>query len=200
MKRPRLDVLQRDIVTPRFILRPLGRWQMMRLLHRYLRDDKIRALLTLRKRPASLWQAFRRVRRANGRSRFYHAILDRTTNAVIGTHVTMLIPFRTAAFEVILGDHAWWGRDVVPEIRKALIVVLVRQAGVEQMLSRIHSRNYGSILNSGKLGYQHIGTNYMEEFDEIRGEPADFLMFSLRGEPLKRAVDTWEGEGALVTG
>jgi RimJ/RimL family protein N-acetyltransferase len=179
---------------------PKGIEQTLRLQHRYMQDEKIRYLLTLRKRPASLWQSFRRMRRRNGRTRFYHAIIDRTTQAVIGVHVTRLVPYRTASFEVILSDHAWWGRDVVTEIRKALIVILARQAGIEQMLSRVHSRNYDSVLNYGKLGYQRVGTNYPADFDEFRGEPANFLMFSLRGDALRRAVDAWEKEGYLVTG
>ncbi len=198
MTHPRIEALQRDIVTPRFMLRPLNRWQMLRLQHHYLKDDGIRALLTLRRKPPSLWQSFRRIGRANGRTRFHHAIVDRTTKAVIGIHSTRLTPFRTANFEVILGDRAWWGRDVVPEIRKALIIVLVRQAGLEQMLNRVHSRNYGSVLNYGKLGFEHVGTSHMAAYDEFRDAPADFLLFSLRGDALRRSVDAWEKEGALV--
>ncbi|MCZ8315712.1 GNAT family N-acetyltransferase [Phreatobacter sp.] len=187
-----------DIVTPRFVLKPITRWQMARLQHRYLKDDGIRALLTLHRKPPSLWRSFRRIGRANGRTRFHHAIVDRTTKAVIGTHSTRLIPFRTAGFEVILGERAWWGRDVVPEVRKALIIVLVRQAGLEQMLSLVHSRNFGSVLNYGKLGFEHVGASPMAAYDEFRDEPADFLVFSLRGDALRRSVDAWEKEGALV--
>ena len=148
MTHRRIEALRRDIVTPRFVLRPLTRWQMLRLQHHYLKDEGIRALLTLRRKPPSLWQSFRRIGRANGRTRFHHAIVDRTTKAVIGIHSTRLTPIRTANFEVILGDRTWWGRDVVHDIRKALIIVLVRQAGLAQMRYRVQSRYYGSVLYS----------------------------------------------------
>ena len=99
MTHRRIEALRRDIVTPRFVLRPLTRWQMLRLQHHYLKDEGIRALLTLRRKPPSLWQSFRRIGRANGRTRFHHAIVDRRCRAKrahaagVGTDVAILQAF-----------------------------------------------------------------------------------------------------------
>ena len=198
MARPRIPALGRPIVTPRFELRPIGMWEMARRQTRLLQDDEIRGLLTHRKKRPTLLSYLRSARRNNGRTRFYHAIVDRQTGAFIGTHTIRIIPWRTASLAVVI-DKPFWGTGVVNEVRRALIIVLARDCGMMQIASRVHSRNFASMLNYAKMGFENEGTLNMCEFDEIRGEPADYILFSLRGEELAKAVAAWSEEGVLVS-
>lgn len=197
MGRPRLPALAAPLLTPRFELRPIGGTELALRQYRLLQDAEIRGLLTHRKEPPTLIGTLARTRRNNRRTRFYHAVIDRQTGTVIGTHTIRIVPHRTATLAVTI-DKAWWGRNVVTEIRKALIVTLVRHCGIAHVSSRVHSRNFASIFNYARLGFENAGTLHMCEYDQMRDEPADYLIFSLRGDALAEAVNRWEGENALV--
>ncbi len=198
-KRQGIPRFRQPILTPRFELQPIGRWMAIRLQHTYLRDAEIRSLLTMGHKPPGWLKLLRGTRRANGKTRFYHAIVDRSTGATIGYHAVFVTAWKTATFLVIVGDKAWWGKGVVPEIRKALIIALVRHGGMAQISSRVQSHNYSSMLNYAKLGFEKTGMLHMSGYDEVRGKPADYLVFSLRGQKMLDAVEKWEAEGALVS-
>ncbi len=151
-------------------------------------------LLELRQSDPGAWRTWRRLRRPNGRTRFYHGIVVRETSATIGLHSTYLVPYRTATWDVAIFDRQWWGKGVVPEVRKMLIDTLVRHAAIEQFTGSVHARNHASMLNYHKLGFEHTGVHYSARHDELRDEAADFVSFSLRGDQLARQLEQWRNE------
>lgn len=169
---------------------------MAKLVTRALTVKEVSASYARTHRNPRFLKTLRRYRRANQKTRFYHAIIDRQTGDVIGTHGSYYIPVRTMTVEVILSDLAWWGKEVVAEVRGALIVAYHDSGRVDQVTCNINSRNFGSLINASKLGFEQVGVNYMSMFDELENGPADYITFSLRGEALKKQVEAYKSEAA----
>ena len=189
-----IPALGKPLFTPRFELRPVSRMRMFLMQRRAMADAELRGLFLQEAEAPSAWRTWRRIRRLNGRTRFAHAIIDRASGETIGYHRTGMIGYRTAGCEVMIFDKRWWGRGVVIETRKALFVAFYDHAGVRQFSSQVHSRNFASILNHRKLGMEHTGTMYMMKLDEFRNEPADYVLFSIRGERLADKIEEWRHE------
>lgn len=100
--------------------------------------------------------------------------------------------------EVTLVDTSWWGKEVVPEARRAVICALHKTDRVKQISCRINSRNFGSAINAVKLGFEQTGVMHMAIWDKIRNQPEDYVLFSLRGKALDDAVAKWSSEGSAL--
>lgn len=190
----RIPALMQPILTPRFELRPASRFQMFRFYRRAMADPELRGSLLQEVREPGPWKALKRMKGPNGRTRFYHAIIDRASGEAVGYHFIKILNYRTAAPEVVIFDKAWWGKGVVIEIRKALYVALRDHAAIEQITAQVHSRNFASILNHRKMGMEQSGTAYLAKYDYVRDEPADYVLFSLRGEKLREKIEEWRHE------
>lgn len=195
-KRQRIPELAAPIVTSRFELRPLGRVGAWKMRRRIMADAELRGLLALEERDPGAWRMWRRTRRANGRSRFYHAIIDRASGESIGFHMVFIVPHNTASMKVAIIDRSFWGAGAVVEIRKAVMATFHTHGGIEQFVGSVHSRNYASILNYQKMGFEHTGTHYQSQYDMLRDEPADFVTLSLRGEKLTKMLERWADDTA----
>ncbi|MEL6920625.1 MAG: hypothetical protein AAFO77_06310 [Pseudomonadota bacterium] len=189
-----LQSLFQVLETERFTLHAVGRLAMARRMNAYMQSDEVRRTYSLLKKPPSLWQSLKRTRRPKKNKRFHHEIRVKATGDVIGAQSTTITKTQYATMDVIIADLAWRGKNVVPEIRKALITPMVTGGYITQVTNHVYARNYGSILNYHKLGFDHVGTNYQAAVDEFRGEHADFLIFTLRGQALKDAVQAWAAE------
>lgn len=186
----------KDIFTDRFIIRPIGRWEMAKQVNRALGIKEVSESFARSYRKPRFLRTLRRYRRSNHRTRFYHAIIDRESGQVIGTHGSYYIPVRIMTVEVILSDLSWWGKEVVAEVRGALIAAYLESGRVDQVTCSINSRNFGSLINASKLGFELVGVNYMSMFEEIENAPADYLSFSLRGDALKKYAKASKSEAA----
>lgn len=193
-KRAPIPVLNAPIQTKRFELVPLSRTKAWQLRRRILSDKELRGLLELRHEDPGGWRTWRRLRRPNRRTRFYNAIIVQQSGAQIGMHAVYFEPYRTAALEVAIFDRNWWGKSVVTEVRKTLLRIVHEAADIQQFTALVHTRNHASILNYHKLGFEHVGTHFSARYDEIRDEPADFVVFSLRGEKLETMLERWQDD------
>ncbi|MAY61723.1 MAG: hypothetical protein CML29_05890 [Rhizobiales bacterium] len=189
-----IPALMQPIQTPRFELRPASRFQMFRMYRRAMADPELRGSLLLEVREPGLRKAWKRMKGTNGRTRFCHAIIDKASGEAVGYHYIKILNYRTAAPEVMIFDKNWWGKGAVIEIRKALYVALYDHASIEQITAQVHSRNFASILNHRKMGMEQSGTIYLAKYDEVRDEPADFVLLSLRGEKLREKIEEWRHE------
>lgn len=188
--------LSKPLYTERFELIPMSRWEAIRAIQRVDADPELRALLYHRKRPLSLL-ALLKFRGSKIPKRVMHKIVDRATGHAIGFHVVKKLKYNSATMEVVIYDRAWWGCGTVVEVRKAALIAFKEATGVQQFCSTVHSRNFASILNYKKLGFEKSGVNYSCAFDENRNEAADYFNFSLRAEQLEKSILAWKADGAL---
>ena len=170
--------LSRAVLTERFTLRPMEVLEAARFDRRIANDVEVRYMVTgstkKRRKP------FTYLQRPNGRSRFVHAILARDRDTPIGIHTIALRPWRNAYLGVILTDRAWWGKDVVIEVRRAVMRHFERHAGVEQFIGQVRARNFASVSNYMRLGFERTAVRYQTGWDPARDEPIDMFEFSLR--------------------
>ncbi|MEM1376437.1 MAG: hypothetical protein AAGG69_03515 [Pseudomonadota bacterium] len=191
-----LEASIREIETDRFRLKPIGRWRLARLKHAYFQMEDVRRTYLAPAHPPSFWSVLKKTKRSKKRQRYYHEIIAKDGDQTIGLHTTQLSKTSFATMEIIVGDLNWRGKDVVPEVRRAIMVPMVLGGHITQVSNQVYARNFGSILNYQKLGFDHVGTLYQAAFDEYRGELADYLIFTSRGEKLQKLARQWADEAA----
>ena len=76
-------------------------------------------------------------------------------------------------------DSAWWGQDVVVEVRARLMNHFFRNGGVERFFGAATARNVASVYTYQRLGYAHVGTLHRTRQDPVTGEVADLLHFEM---------------------
>lgn len=185
-------VLQEPIDTGNYILRPMtSKYEVWKINRKIYADEELQALLEHRQKPFSTWQLWRRVRQPNPRRRFHHAVVEKVSGKVIGYHLALLLEYRRATLEVVIFDREFWGKGVVVEIRKTLFVALYEHTNIRCLTSHVSSRNFASILNYKKLGFDHVGTVFSAGYDELRNQPVDMLMMTLLGKQLDEKLREW---------
>ena len=188
-------VLLEPVQTGSYVLVPLtSKYSIWKVKRQIIADKELLGLLTQRQKPSSAWKLWKEIRRPNHRRRFHHAIVDRASGRTIGYHYINLLAYRRATLEVVIFDRQFWGKGVVIEVRKPLLLALYDQAGVRCFTSNVHSRNFASILNYKKLGFEHAGTIFSGGFDELRKEPADTLLMTLHDGKLEQKIQEWRHE------
>lgn len=145
-----------DLETERFRLRRLGRVEAFRLTATWRRDPELMEGLTLSPRPRSLLYWWFRGPRSDRRTRFAHAIVPKAGGEPIGVHFVVCRPGKAAYFHIGLADRAWWGRNVVTEVRARLIGHFFAH-GVERFAATIDAGNAASIFNYRRLGFRVTG-------------------------------------------
>ena len=189
----RQSALDCDLETDRFHLRRAGRVQAFLLTRRWRRDPELLEGLFLSPQPHSLIGWWFRGPNPNGRSRFAHAIVAKSSGAVIGLHIVVRQPDGSAYCHVALHDRAWWGKGAVVETRARLLHHFFAN-GVTRFGATIDAGNAPSIFNYRRLGFRVRGnaTTYHRDPLTGRGRPAvelelrreDWLERS-SGEPLE---------------
>ncbi|WP_136659958.1 GNAT family protein [Nitratireductor sp. XY-223] len=177
--RRKIAALGETIVTERFLLRPATRWRALNLYRRMNDDPEILLQLSHSERKSGWWRLIRKYKLPNGRSRFMHEIVPSGSTACIGYHEIFLIPYLSATLGVVILDRDWWGKGVPVEVRSAIMSHFVRHAGVERFTGSVEARNFASVLNYKKLGFNHSGTQHRCNFNTKSQAPVDYLQFEL---------------------
>ena len=86
-------------------------------------------------------------------NRFYHAIVDKESNKVIGLHKSQINSHGTVSLSVVVHDKDWWGKDVYFEAREAIIEHFSKSERIVRFYGRCMDRNFASIYNYKKLGF-----------------------------------------------
>lgn len=183
--------LSKPIMTKRFELVPMGRLETARQHQIVENDPALRALLLQREKPKSLFTTFLKTKGTKAPKRVYHKIIDSSSRKAIGYHIIRNIKYNSATMAVVIYDRDWWGKGTVLEVRKAAMIAYKSATNVTQFTSEVHSRNFASILNYKKLGFENVGVRYSCVFDETRGQAADYFIFSLRGDQLEDSIAAW---------
>jgi len=176
--RGRNEALARPFETKRFELRPMSRWQAMRLTASWRKDPEILVAFFQSSKPRSLLRWLRGPLMPNNVDRFAYAILPRGSARPIGVEVVSLAGYRSASFAVALNDRSWRGKGVVTEVRSKLIDHLFAN-GIERVFGIVAARNASSIFNYKRLGFSHAGTWHRHRVDPVTGEVFDMVNFEL---------------------
>jgi RimJ/RimL family protein N-acetyltransferase len=177
--KPRRPDLDHPLETERFRLQPLGRWAAFRLSYPWTRDPELMRSFTQNSGRRSARRWYREMSRPNGRNRFSFGIVPKETGEFIGMHTVLLDGYRSAILSVMIHDRAWWGRQVVHEVRGQLIEHFIAHGPVERFWSFVEARNMASVFNYRTLGFTHVGTLRRLKRDPVTGEVFDFLIFEL---------------------
>ncbi|MEO1703605.1 MAG: hypothetical protein AAFR71_16285 [Pseudomonadota bacterium] len=191
---PDIDAAIREFETERFKLKPIGRLRLAKLEHAYFKIEDVRRTFVSTAKPPSFWKVLKSRKRSKRKRRFYHEIIAKDGGETVGIHTTTITKTHYATMEVIIGNMGWYGKNVVPEVRREIIARMVLGGHISQVSNKVYARNFGSILNYQKLGFDHVGTLYQAAVDEFRGEFADYLIFTLRGEKLQKLARQWAEE------
>ncbi|MEP5728522.1 MAG: GNAT family protein [Sulfitobacter sp.] len=118
----------------------------------------------------------------NGRNLFYHAIVARDENKVIGLHQIKLNRSGTAILSIGLTDKAWWGKGAFEEARAGLMDHFSQSPKVMRFYGRALSRNFSSVYNYKKLGFRLIGHETKVWLSPTTGEHMDCMQFEYLAE------------------
>jgi len=193
---PDIEAAIRELETKRFKLKPIGRLRLAKLKHAYFKVEDVRRTFVSTVKPPSFWKVLMHTKRSKKKRRFYHEIIAKDGSETLGIHTTTITKTHYATMEVMIGDTDWFGKGVVLEIRRQIISRMVLGGHISQVSNQVYARNFGSILNYQKLGFDHVGTLYQSAVDEFRGEFADYLIFTLRGEELQKLARRWAEEAS----
>jgi len=152
-----LEGLYCDLETERFLLRRIGRIAAFRLTAPWRNDPELMDGLMLTRGRPSLLRWWRRGLRSDGQRHFGHVIVPKSGGGPIGLHVVVWKhPDSPAHFHVGLPDRAWWGKDVVLEVRSRLIDHFLAH-GTPRFVATIDAGNAPSIFNYRRLGFRVLG-------------------------------------------
>ena len=186
-RHPMLQLLE----TERFVLRPLGRLEAYRIGRaNWNHDQEIMRNLLYSPKPLDPWRWFKKMVWVNGRTKFSHAIVPKDGGEPIGMHGITLQKYRSATMIVAVHDRNWWGKNVVSEVRKAVVDHAFEEKVVDRLCCTVAARNAASVFNYKKLGFKHVGTLHQAQCDPVSGELFDTLIFELL-----RA--DWEKQGKI---
>jgi len=176
--------------TDRFELHSMTREDVTDTFISWLADPDTMLGLNLPQQRLSRAQAVRFVLGFDNRARFCLGIFPRA-GSQIGLFVVECNPrSRCADTSVVVGDRAWWGRDVVRETREALLAFLFGPLAQHKVIGRPHGRNFASIYNYKALGFRCEGV-LREHLLAVDGKSRlDQLIFGLlRSEWLARHAE-----------
>jgi ribosomal-protein-alanine N-acetyltransferase len=147
-----------ELRTERFVLRTMTREDVTDTFIGWIADPAVMLGMNLPRRRLSRAQAVRWVLSHDNRSRFFVAICLAGDGTQIGFFtIDCNLQHRVAETSVVIGDRAWWGKNVVIETRSALLDFLFGSVGMHEVLGRPHGRNFSSIYNYQAMGFQCEG-------------------------------------------
>jgi [ribosomal protein S5]-alanine N-acetyltransferase len=172
--------------TERFVLNSLRRRQLAHISYPWTSDPKVMEPLELKAGGWTLRTWEKQIIKSNNRDKFIFGIEERKSGATIGYETAQISPAKVAILGVVIGDHAWWGREVVVESRSAVLDFLFGELGCARAWGIAFARNFPSIANYLTLGFQHEGT--LRDHFSMPGEKrSDAMVFGiLREEWLSR--------------
>lgn len=174
-----LAALRAPIETGRFRLVPMGKWRTFRLTYDWTDDSAFMSSYYGSGEPRSAWRWYREMIRPNNRTKFAHAIVPHGQTTPIGVHTVAMRPYRSCLLAVGIHDRAWWGKDVVQEVRARVIDHLFEHTDVERFYGQVMARNFPSVFNYRKLGFSHVGTLHRCRLDKATGDVQDMLIFEM---------------------
>lgn len=185
--KPPNRTLQVELETERFILRPVGKLELIGDPGGWRTNRRIYRRLYFQSGPLSFRDWLKLGPFPDGEGRFTFAIIAKETRSVLGYHMVRRLGWQTAGNTVGIHDEGWLGKDVAVEVRIKLMNHFFRHSDIQRFTSRIEATNHPSIFTYRKLGYAHVGTLHRDRADPETGAPIDFLLFEALKDDWKRS-------------
>lgn len=171
--------LRRSFETERFVLRSLDVWEALRITNGWRRDPEILRGLFQSSKPKSLVEWYISGPMPRSSRRFAYSITPKGETRPIGVNAFKFSGYRSAFGSVAIHDRAWWGKDVVVEVRAELMNQVFRHTNTERFYGVVEAGNVASIFSYRKLGFAHVGTWHRHKQDPVTGEVYDFVHFEI---------------------
>ncbi len=171
--------LVRPLETARFVLKPLGLIETLKVTESWRRDPDILTGFYFSPAPRSLLLWLHKGPMPNNVDRFAFAIVPKGGSVPIGMHTVRLRKGGAASNGIGIHDRAWWGTDVVVEVRAALMRHFFANGGVELFLGFVRERNLNSIFVYRRMGFEYKGLAGKPKRNPATGETADFMRFEM---------------------
>jgi len=145
--------------TKRFALRSLKPADASERWIRWLKDPEVMGPLNAPIQQADPQQLRAHIASADNNNRYLIGIFDLATEVQIGFFmVDVDLMHHRANFNVVIGEKDWWGKDVVNEVRAALLDEFFQNRGIEKATGMPLARNFAAIFNYKAQGWRHEGT------------------------------------------
>jgi len=165
------------LTTERFTLTSVSRRWIARQTLAWTENKDVMAGLEL---PIGGW-LLRRWRRqfkaTDNRSALCLAIHEKQGKRLIGFE-NVTLTGATAFLSIVVGDTDWWGKGVVLETRAAVLDYLFDVRKCVRVWGTPFPRNFSSIYNYQRLGFQQEGI--LRNFSRtLQSGPSDLIAFSI---------------------
>ena len=143
-----------ELNTERFQLRSMTREDVTETFTDWLADPEVMVGLNMPRKRLTRPQAVRWVLNNDNRTHFIILVIDRENQHPVGFFtITINGAHLYAETAVVIGDHDYWGKNVVIETRTALLDFLFEDIGLFKVIGRPHGRNFSSIYNYKAMGF-----------------------------------------------
>ena len=140
--------------TERFNLRSIEREDVTEEFAGWLADPAVMVGMNLPRKRLTRVQAVRWALAFDNRRGLMILVTDRSDDRQVGMFTISLdTVHNTAETAVVIGNHDYWGKNVVVECRTALMDFLFDEIGVHKVIGRPHGRNFSSIFNYKAMGF-----------------------------------------------
>lgn len=143
-----------ELETERFILRSIEREDASDTLLDWLGDPDVMVGLNMPRTRMSKQQAIRWATQQDNMVRFVIVVIDKETSDPIGLFtINNSVAHRVVETAVVIGNHDYWGKNVVIEARTALMDFIFDHLGAHKVVGKPHGRNFSSIFNYKAMGF-----------------------------------------------
>lgn len=183
--------------TPRLIVRSMAREDVTPEFISWMADPEVMVGLNLPRQRLTRAQAVRWVLSHDNARRFIVLVIDKQSGQPVGFFtITVESVHETAETSVVIGNHDYWGKNIVVEARTALLDFLFDTVGVHKVIGRPHGRNFSSIFNYKAMGFTCEAV-LRQQMRAISGEARlDQMIFGLLKEEWQAAKEAKAAKGA----
>lgn len=147
-----------QVETERFVLRSLVPADADEVYTSWWNDAEIQKGFNRLPRHWDRARAAQHIQQFENRDSFHLGIYPKDTGQIIG-FFAMFVDHRqkVARTNICIGDKAYWGKNVVLEVRARMLDFLFNRLAMEKVEGEIKGRNFASIFNYKALGFTAEG-------------------------------------------
>ncbi len=166
-----------QLKTENFVIRPLTSPDLGPEYFRWLQDPEVTRHLFLSGKDIGEEEAKAHVDGYDRENNFFFGIINRE-GKLIGTHSLTSCPEqKRCAMGVMIGEKAYWGKQVVVEVRSAILDFAFYERDWEKAEAGCYKDNLPAIYNFQRLGWKLEGVRRAHRIQSNTRE--DLLLFGL---------------------
>ena len=165
------------IQTKNYLLKPLVSDDLGPEYFGWLKDEEVTRHLFVHGTPLEEVEIKQHVDSYDRENDFFWGIFT-NTNKMIGTHSYAFSPqHKRCSMGVMIGDKSYWGKNVVVEIRTAILDFAFYSQGCVKAEAGCYKNNIAAIYNFQRLGWKKEGVKRSHR--QIDGEREDLILFGI---------------------